>query len=102
LIVHPDNARLHTARLTLEFLKHNRIKREPHPPYSPDLASSDFYLFGYIKQLLVEHELPDRGAFLEAVRHILEGIKKVTLDRFFLAWMERFERWIKTSGEYVE
>jgi transposase len=66
LIVHADDARLHTARVTLEFLKQNGMKRTPHSPYSPDLAPSDFYLlslisyllslisylFGYIKQLL--------------------------------------------------
>jgi hypothetical protein len=24
----------------------------PHPPYSPDIAPSDFYLFGTVKQRL--------------------------------------------------
>ena len=27
-----------------------------HPPYSPDLAPSDFWLFDYIKQRLDEHK----------------------------------------------
>jgi hypothetical protein len=55
-----------------------------------------------MRPLLGGHEFPDREALLEAVRHILKGIEKVTLDRVFLSWMERLERYITTSGEYVE
>jgi hypothetical protein len=29
------------------------LELAPHPPYSPDLALSDFFLFDYIKKLLV-------------------------------------------------
>jgi hypothetical protein len=97
------------ARVTLEFLKQNGMKRAPHPQYSSDLAPFDCYLlsiisylFDYIKHLLTGHEFPDREALLEAVRHILDGIKEVILDRVFLAWMERLERSIKMNGEYVE
>jgi hypothetical protein len=66
------------------------------------MAPSDFYLFGYIKHLLVGHKLPDREALLDAVRHILEGLDKCDLDRVLLAWMERVERCIRTNGEYIE
>jgi hypothetical protein len=52
LIVLSDNVRRHIPSLTLEFLEQNSVKRAPHPPYSPDLAPSDFYLFGYVKQCL--------------------------------------------------
>jgi histone-lysine N-methyltransferase SETMAR len=51
-IVHADNARPHTARMALQFMEQNLTQRAPHPAYSPDLAPSDFYLFGYVKQLL--------------------------------------------------
>jgi hypothetical protein len=64
------------------------MKRAPHALYSLDMAPSDSYLFGYIKQLSTGHEFPDREALLEAVRHILEDIEKGTLGRVFLAWME--------------
>jgi hypothetical protein len=59
------------------------------------LLSLISYLFGYIKQLLMWHEFSHREALLEAVRHILEVIEKVSLDLVFLAWMERFEWHIK-------
>jgi hypothetical protein len=44
LIVHADNERPHTVRVTLEFLKQNGMTKAPYPLYSPDLAPSDFYL----------------------------------------------------------
>jgi hypothetical protein len=53
-------------------------------------------------QLLAGFEFPDREALLEEVRPILEGIQKVTLDRVFLAWMERLKRYIATNEEYIE
>jgi hypothetical protein len=55
--------------------------------YSPDLALSDFCLFGHAKQLLGGHEFADLGALLDAVQDFLRGINKITLDRVFLAWM---------------
>jgi hypothetical protein len=53
-------------------------------------------------QFLAGYEFPDREALLEAVRPILEGIQKGTLDRVFPAWMKRFERNITTNGEYTD
>jgi hypothetical protein len=49
LLVHADNARSHTAKLSTRYFHENRMKSEPRPLYSPDLAPSDVYLFGYVK-----------------------------------------------------
>lgn len=102
LIIHADNARPHVATVTQQFLEHNAMKRAPHPAYSPDLAPSDFYLFGYVKQLLAGQEFPDGEALVGAINAILEGIEKVTLQRVFLEWMERLRRCIEIGGEYVD
>ena len=45
-----DNARPHTARLTLETVKHLGLEVLPHPPYSPNVAPSDYHLFGPMKK----------------------------------------------------
>ncbi|XP_064462425.1 uncharacterized protein LOC135373045 [Ornithodoros turicata] len=47
-----DNARPHTAHLTTRTLQELRWKLSPHPPYSPELAPSDFHLFGPLKAFL--------------------------------------------------
>jgi hypothetical protein len=36
----------------IDFFDNNGLRRAPHPPYSPDLALRDFFLFGDIKEKL--------------------------------------------------
>jgi hypothetical protein len=52
VLVHADNERPHTAKLSTQYLNENRMKSAPYPPYSFDLAPSQFYLFGYVKRCL--------------------------------------------------
>ena len=47
-----DNARPHTATATVSTIKELRFECIPHPPYSPDLAPSDFQVFGPLKDVL--------------------------------------------------
>ncbi|UYV75489.1 hypothetical protein LAZ67_13000393 [Cordylochernes scorpioides] len=44
LLVH-DNARPHAARTTQTLLENFKLEIFTHPPYSPELAPSDFHLF---------------------------------------------------------
>jgi hypothetical protein len=76
LIMHADNARHHIAKITSQFMEENSMQKAPHPAHSPDLAPSDFYLFGYVKQLLSECQFTDQESLLQAVSDILMGIKK--------------------------
>ena len=39
----PDNAKLLTAPITVETISQSGWRPPPHPPYSLDLAPSDFY-----------------------------------------------------------
>jgi len=48
-LLHHDNAPSHTSVLTQQFLAKNKISVIPHPPYSPDLAPCDFFLFPKMK-----------------------------------------------------
>jgi len=47
--LHHDNAPSHTSFAVREFLAPHNITTLPHPPYSPDLAPCDFFLFPKIK-----------------------------------------------------
>jgi [histone H3]-lysine36 N-dimethyltransferase SETMAR len=42
---HQDNARPHVAEITKLKIQELGWQVVPHPPYSPDLAPSDYYLF---------------------------------------------------------
>jgi hypothetical protein len=77
VLVHADNARLHTAKLSAQYFNENRMKSAPHSVYSPDLAPSDFYLFGYAKRCLADLSFEDADQLVAAVECILEGIENV-------------------------
>ncbi|GBP10692.1 Histone-lysine N-methyltransferase SETMAR [Eumeta japonica] len=46
-----DNASVHTARVSRQALKDTGFSEIDHPPYSPDLAPSDYFLFQFKKEL---------------------------------------------------
>ena len=48
ILLHHDNAPSHTSRIVMDTVN----KLLPHPPYSPDLAICDFWLFPNLKNRL--------------------------------------------------
>jgi hypothetical protein len=84
-----------------QFMVRNEIVIAPNPPYSPDLALSDFYLFGHVKGLLRGESFDIGEQLLLAVEGILRPLEKWTLTKVFLEWMKRLERCIETDGDYV-
>jgi hypothetical protein len=67
LLVHADNERPHTAKLSAQYFNENRMKSAPHPPHFPNLAPSDFYLFRYVKRSLAGFSFEDADQLLAAV-----------------------------------
>jgi histone-lysine N-methyltransferase SETMAR len=55
-----------------------------HPPYSPDLAPSDFFLFGHVEGLLRGESFEAGERLLSAVEGILRSLEKWTLTKVFL------------------
>ena len=49
ITLHHNNASSHTSAQTTTFLSTQNIDLMSHPPYSPDLAANDFFLFPYVK-----------------------------------------------------
>jgi histone-lysine N-methyltransferase SETMAR len=49
VLLQHDNARPHAVRSTVAIIQQLSFECLPHPPYSPDLAPSDFYVFGPLK-----------------------------------------------------
>ena len=84
ITIHFDNVQPHTAQKVNQYMKCNKMKRAPHPPYSPDIAPSDFYLFGYIKEKLKGCTFNSAEQLLNAIIQISEDISKETLNKVFL------------------
>lgn len=96
--LHMDNARPH---LVFKKLNELGIKRLDHPPYSPDVAPSDFFLFGYLKKLLEGEEFKDENELFEKVTEILNGIQKSVLRSVYNDWMNRLLLVQESGGKYV-
>jgi hypothetical protein len=63
-----DNARPHIAVHSRALLEHFNWELFDHPPYSPDLALSDYYLFTYLKNWLSSQRFNN-------IEELMEGIK---------------------------
>jgi hypothetical protein len=71
------------------------------PPYSADLAPSDFYRFGHVKDLLRGESLETGERLLSAIEGISRSLEKPTLIKVLLEWVTRPERRIEIDGGYV-
>ncbi|KAM8702325.1 hypothetical protein ACLKA7_004989 [Drosophila subpalustris] len=52
VLFHQDNAPCHKSMKTMAKLNELGFELLPHPPYSPDLAPSDYWLFADLKKML--------------------------------------------------
>jgi transposase len=78
LIVHADNAKAHTAQKCRTFCEENGLRLVLHPLYSPNLAPSDFFLFGYVKERLTEIVFPSYEELLDAIGEVVTRIESKT------------------------
>jgi hypothetical protein len=84
---------------TIQKLKWNVL---PHPPYSPELAPSDYHLFGPVKGYLGGKRFRNNEEVIQDVREWLYGQPK----DFFLSGIRKLpDRWrkcIAKQGDCVE
>jgi histone-lysine N-methyltransferase SETMAR len=77
------------------------MEQAPYPPYSPDLAPSGFFFFGYVEGQLMGYRAETPSELLVHIRVILAEIPRETLNAVFLEWMERLQKCVQVDGEYV-
>ena len=69
VILQHNNVHPHTARATVEKIRTFGWEILPHPPYSPDLAPSDYHVFGSVKEQL-------RGQRFETLEDIRKAVRQ--------------------------
>jgi hypothetical protein len=74
----------------------------PHPVDSPDLAPSDFLLFGCLKEKLTAFHCTTRDELKIAIITIFNETDRKTLRAVFSSWLERIEWVIKHGGGYFK
>jgi transposase len=101
LLLH-DNGRPHTARATIDALETLKFEVLSDPPYSPDLAPSDFHFFPHLKKDLKGTHFTSDDEVKQAVtswikqrtpEFFADGVRKLVLG---------WEKCIEGQGDYVE
>jgi hypothetical protein len=101
LAVSVDNCSVHTSRGSTDWLEKHGIHRMPDEPYSPNLATSDLYLFSTIKEKLERIHLADDDQFFECLQGVLRGLDQQELNRVFQASVRRVQEVSECNGGYV-
>ena len=97
-----DNAPAHKSIATTAKINDLKLQLLPHPPYSPDLAPSDYYLFPNLKRWLINKKFSSREEIIDAAEeyfadlsgnYVSDGIKKLE---------NRWNKCIELKGDYIE
>lgn len=102
VMLHHDNAAPHKAKFVTEYLQQERVIMLPHPPYSPDLAPCDFFLFPKIKKELGGKRFERIQDLAHAVKLITDNISQEEYFNCFQDWCMRLRQCIKVEGNYFE
>lgn len=101
-ILHQDNAPAHTALSVKTFLAKYNIPILDHPPYSPDLAPCDFFLFPKVKAVLKGTRFESVEAVKEKATEVMNSVSQNELQHCFAQWKVRMEHCRDRGGEYIE
>jgi len=101
-LLHHDNAPSHTAVLTDKFLAKNKIAVIPHPPYSPDLAPCDFFLFPKMKLKLKGRRFDTIEEIQTETQNVFDFVTEKDFQEAFQKRRRRWDRCLHAGGNYFE
>ena len=85
-----------------EYLKQEKVVELLHPPYSPDLAPCDFFLFPRLKRQLTGRKYQTRKNLGSAIFQFLNSIPRKDYENAFKNWIKRLKLCVSNSGEFFE
>lgn len=97
-----DNAPVHTAAITQAAIRDAGLTFVDHPPYSPDLAPSDFWLFNHLKKHLRGKIFNDEEEICDSVEQFLSSRTPDFFNDAFVSLLKRWKKCCEEMGAYVE
>ena len=101
-LLHHDNAPAHRSSLVSDFLEKYGTVTVPQPPYSPDLAPADYFLFPKLKMRLKGRRFQVIEDIKKELPRDLKAIPKSAYEKCFQSWTERWRKSITRRGDYFE
>lgn len=97
-----DNAPAHTSHVAQAAVFDLGYEQLPHPPYSPDLSPSDYFLFPRVKQELRGRHFTSRSSLGSAIFQCAQHLTDVVFKEAFLDLPRRWDKCLRARGEYFE
>ena len=95
---HQDNAPVHNSILGIDYLTKMGIKTVPQPPFRPDLAPSDFWLFPKLKGCRYE----TIEEMKEAVTEVIDTLTQEDFHGALKKLLERYNECLAAGGDYFK
>ena len=92
----------HTALQIRQFLTSRHDTCALPPPYSPDLAPAEFFLFPRMKRDLKGRQFDTVEDVIAASTRALNSIQVEEFQRCFEQWKQSLDKCISSNGEYFE
>jgi len=102
IIFHQDNAPAHKSVLAMGKLRDLHYELLKHPPYSPDLAPSDFCLFPKLKLFLAGQRFSSNQEAIAAVERYFANLTTNHYKDRIMALEHHWNKCISLKGDYVE
>lgn len=102
VLFHHDNAPAHSSRVAQAKLAELKFEILPHPPYSPDLAPSDFHLFPKLKIFLAGQKFHSNTEVIQSVSEYFEGLEERHFREGINNLQKRWTKCVEVRGDYVE
>lgn len=97
-----DNAPAHKSLVVRNFLAKKGVVVLEHPPYSPDLAPADFWLFPKLKLSLKGTRFDSISEIQKTVTRDLKALQPDAFSKCFDAFYRRFQRCYLCNGDYFD
>ena len=97
-----DNAPAHTSNLSKSAIQELGFIELNHPPYSPDLAPSDYHLFPNLKKDLRKKSYSSDAEVEKVTLAWLENKPESFYAEGISRLQHRWEKCVRVKGEYVE
>lgn len=102
VILQHDNARPHIANQVKTYLETLKWEVLPHPPYSPDLAPSDYHLFRSMTHGLADCHFTSYANIKNWVDSWIAEKDESFFRRGIRLLPERWEKVVANDGQYFE
>jgi len=101
-VLHHEHAPAHSSFLVRNCVAKNETTVVPQPPYPPDLAPADFFLFPKLKSTLKRRRFKTFDEIQKNSTKELLAIPKEAFQKAFQSWQKRWERCVASLGNYFE